>query len=80
MHLKLTAVRGFSFPARNKPLSVRLLCSERNWKEQRFQLKYRYVASLMLYAIIAEITSTAIVFILCVACFILSDDGSIINV
>ncbi len=45
------------------------------WKELRFQLKHRYVASLILHASIA----TAMVFILCVAYLTLSDDGWIIN-
>ncbi len=38
-------------------LSLRLLCTASGWKELRFQLKHRYVASLILHASIAEITA-----------------------
>ncbi len=68
MHLKLTAVR-----VRCLSLSLRLL-----WKELRFQLKHRYVASLILHASIVEITAQ-LLSILCGAYLILSDDGTIIN-
>ncbi len=48
------------------------------WKELRFQLRHRYVASLILRKY-SRNHSTAIVFILCVAYLILSDDGTVIN-
>ncbi len=53
MHLKLTAAqaRGLSFPRAHAPLYIG------GWKERRFQLKHRYVASLILHANIAEITA-----------------------
>ncbi len=89
MYLKLTAARawGLSFSARTHlilylhslslsislSLSLRLLCSVPDWnKEQCFQLKHIYAAS-------SRNHSSAIVFILCVAYLILSDDGTIIN-
>ncbi len=67
-----TSVRtAVSFCICSVPRAVEWSCSF------RFQLKHRYVVSLILHASIAEITLRAIVFI--VAYSISSDDGSIIN-
>ncbi len=56
MHLKLTA----------RSMSLFLsLCSASGWKELRFQLKHRYVASLILHASIAEITAQLLSLSMC---------------
>ncbi len=62
------------FPSVHTPLSLLLLCYASGWNELRFQLKHRYVASLILHASIAEITA-----LLPLSYLILSDDGTIIN-
>ncbi len=52
------SARSLSFPARaHTSLSLSLSASALFWKELRFQLKHRYVASLILHASIAEITA-----------------------
>ncbi len=64
MHLKLAAARarGLSFPARALVHTSLSFCAYDLFprvaeNELRFQLKHRYVASLILHASIAEITA-----------------------
>ncbi len=71
----LVWARGLSFPAHTPtPLSLSLsLCSASGWVELRFQLKHRCCFSNFTCKY-SRNHSTAIVFILCVAYLILSDD------
>ncbi len=80
MNLKRTAARaqGLPFLARTS-LSLSALFSARLKGPALFQLKHRYVASLNFTCKYSRDHRTAIVFILCVAYLILSDDGTIIN-
>ncbi len=87
MHLKLTAARarGLSFPERaHTPLSLSLspslfAASALFWKELCFQLKHRYVASLVLHASIADIKAQLLSLSYALAYLILSEDGTIKN-
>ncbi len=85
MHLKmLTAARarGLSFPARAQlslSLSLHLFCSASGWKELRFPLSVKSCRFSNFTCKYSRNHSTAIVFVLCVAYLIFSDDGSIIN-